>query len=157
AVVVLPQPDSPTSASVSPRLTLKDTSSTARTWPTVLRRKPLWMGKNLRSCFTSSSDSGAMLVALPPAGSASTRGDISLVIEEATDRLAAMRPEPGFECLALARHEARATRVEGAARRSIVRMRNPPANGRQLAARLVTQAGDGAQQRARVRVARIEK
>ena len=37
AVVVLPQPDSPTSASVSPRSTVKETSSTAwiggRAWP----------------------------------------------------------------------------------------------------------------------------
>ena len=37
-VVDLPQPDSPTSASVSPRAISKLTSSTARTRPTALRR-----------------------------------------------------------------------------------------------------------------------
>ena len=35
AVVLLPQPLSPTSASVSPRNSLNDTPSTARTLPTV--------------------------------------------------------------------------------------------------------------------------
>ena len=40
-VVVLPQPLSPTRPSVSPSLTKKLTSSTARTLPIVLREEPL--------------------------------------------------------------------------------------------------------------------
>ena len=40
AVVDLPQPDSPTSPSVSPRRTSKETPSTALTAPTCRRKKP---------------------------------------------------------------------------------------------------------------------
>ena len=72
AVVLLPHPDSPTSASVSPLLTSKDTSSTARTWPTTVRRKPRRMGKNLRRCFTSRSESLDILLVVPLAAVAST-------------------------------------------------------------------------------------
>ena len=43
-VVVLPQPDSPTSDSVSPRSMVKLTSSTARTWPTARPSRPRWIG-----------------------------------------------------------------------------------------------------------------
>src|SRR5215831_18373561 len=53
--VVLPQPDSPTSPSASPCRTTKLTSSTARTLPTTRRKKPLVIGKYLRSPRTSSS------------------------------------------------------------------------------------------------------
>src|SRR5207344_1317800 len=54
-VVVFPQPLSPTSDSVSPRLTKKLTSSTAFTWPTVFWRSPLRMGKYFLSPLTSRS------------------------------------------------------------------------------------------------------
>src|SRR6185436_3623886 len=54
-VVVLPQPLSPTSDSVSPRLTKKLTSSTAFTMPTVFWRSPLRMGKYFLSPLTSRS------------------------------------------------------------------------------------------------------
>src|SRR5262249_37821327 len=47
ASVDLPQPDSPTTPSVSPFSTVKDTSSTARTLPTRRPSRPPWMGK----CF----------------------------------------------------------------------------------------------------------
>ena len=43
--VVLPQPDSPTSASVRPGWIDSVTSSTARTWPTVRWIKPRLIGK----------------------------------------------------------------------------------------------------------------
>src|SRR6266545_6318577 len=101
AVVVLPQPDSPTRASVSPCLTVNETSSTARTWPMVLRRKPWRMGKNLRSCLTSSSASGAIEVTVPLAELATRHrlgvdrvGWIWLVIQEAAHGLS---PTQGLE------------------------------------------------------------
>ena len=53
--VVLPQPDSPTSASVRPDPMASETPSTARTWATVRFRIPLRIGKWTLSCFTSSS------------------------------------------------------------------------------------------------------
>src|SRR4051794_11712489 len=59
AVVVLPQPDSPTSASVSPAPTSNETSSTARISPTCLRRNPRLMGKNFLRFLTSSSVAGS--------------------------------------------------------------------------------------------------
>src|SRR5688572_15496683 len=56
-VVVLPEPDSPTTPSVSPRLTQKLTPSTALTWPTVLLNRPLLIGKYFFSPLTCSSTS----------------------------------------------------------------------------------------------------
>ena len=43
--VVFPQPDSPTNASVRPRLRSSETPSTALTWPTARCRKPRRIGK----------------------------------------------------------------------------------------------------------------
>ena len=43
--VVLPQPDSPTSAMVSPRFNSNETPSTARTYPTVRLKNPFRIGK----------------------------------------------------------------------------------------------------------------
>ena len=57
--VVLPQPDSPTSPSVSPARTSKSTPSTARTWPTTRCSAPARTGKVFASPRTSSS--GALL------------------------------------------------------------------------------------------------
>ncbi len=73
AVVVLPQPLSPTRPSASPSCTVKLTSSTARTWPVTRRNMPLAIGKNLRSPRTSSS--GAVMPVRPHrcAGSSSPR------------------------------------------------------------------------------------
>ena len=45
AVVDLPQPDSPTMPSVSPRFSSNETSSTALTWPTVKPNTPFLIGK----------------------------------------------------------------------------------------------------------------
>ena len=42
--VVLPEPDSPTTPTVSPSRTTSETPSTAFTWPTVRRRKPRLIG-----------------------------------------------------------------------------------------------------------------
>src|ERR1700733_903049 len=53
--VDLPQPDSPTSDSVSPRLMSKVTPSTAWTLAVTCPRNPPWMGKCFLSPFTSSS------------------------------------------------------------------------------------------------------
>src|SRR5437867_10083264 len=55
AVVVFPQPLSPTRDSVSPWLRKNVTSSTAFTRPTVFWRRPLRMGKYFFSPFTSRS------------------------------------------------------------------------------------------------------
>ena len=52
-VVVLPQPDSPTSESVSPWRMSKLTSSTARTLPTTRRSRPRRIGNHFCSCSTS--------------------------------------------------------------------------------------------------------
>ena len=50
--VVLPQPDSPTSPSVSPRWMAKLTPSTALTWPTTRWSTPPWTGKYLTRSVT---------------------------------------------------------------------------------------------------------
>ena len=42
--VVLPEPDSPTTPTVSPSRTASDTPSTALTWPTVRRKRPRLIG-----------------------------------------------------------------------------------------------------------------
>src|ERR1700704_4569439 len=55
AVVVFPQPLSPTRDSVSPRCRENVTSSTAFTRPTVFWRSPLRMGKYFLSPLTSRS------------------------------------------------------------------------------------------------------
>ena len=59
AVVVLPQPDSPTRANVSPRATSKLTSATALTRPTARRKTPARTGKSLTRPRTSRSGDGA--------------------------------------------------------------------------------------------------
>src|SRR6185369_2227700 len=53
--VVLPQPDSPTSPSVSPRRTSNETWSTARTQAPVRWRTPIFTGKCLTRSTTSTS------------------------------------------------------------------------------------------------------
>src|SRR5207244_6691351 len=65
AVVAFPQPDSPTSPSVSPAQTAKVIPATALTLPTVRLGKPARIGKFLTRSTTSSSG------ASPPAGRAS--------------------------------------------------------------------------------------
>ncbi len=49
--VVLPEPDSPTTPSVSPLRTATLTPSTALMWPTVLRRKPRLIGNQTFKSF----------------------------------------------------------------------------------------------------------
>ncbi len=51
--VVLPEPDSPTTPTVSPSRTLTETPSTALTNPTVLRKKPRLMGNQTRMSLAS--------------------------------------------------------------------------------------------------------
>ena len=46
--MVLPEPDSPTTPTVSPSRTAIDTPSTALTWPTVRFRKPRLIGNQTR-------------------------------------------------------------------------------------------------------------
>lgn len=49
--VVLPHPDSPTKPNVSPLNILKDKSSTALTFPTVLEKSPFLIGKIFLKIF----------------------------------------------------------------------------------------------------------
>jgi hypothetical protein len=58
AKVVLPDPLSPTMPRVSPARTDRLASLTAFTWPTVLRRKPFWIGNQTRR-FSVRTTSGA--------------------------------------------------------------------------------------------------
>jgi hypothetical protein len=60
-VVVLPQPDSPTTPSVSPRATSKDTSFTAFTAPTCRDRTPFLIGNSFRRFRTDTSGSIAFM------------------------------------------------------------------------------------------------
>ena len=57
-VVDFPQPDSPTSPSVSPRCTEKLTPETAWTSPTLCRNSPARIGKFFTRSFTSSTGAG---------------------------------------------------------------------------------------------------
>ena len=57
--VVLPEPDSPTTPSVSPLRSAMLTPSTALMWPTVLRSTPRRIGNQTLRSFASSS-SGAL-------------------------------------------------------------------------------------------------
>ena len=57
--VVLPQPDSPTTPSVSPFLTVRSTPSTARTAPTVCLKTPALIGKCLTRPSTRSKASSS--------------------------------------------------------------------------------------------------
>ena len=70
AVVDLPQPDSPTMPSVSPRRTLSVTSSTACTSPALRENTPEATGKRLVSPSTSISGSLHALTRRPPAATA---------------------------------------------------------------------------------------
>src|SRR6516225_5435907 len=108
AVVVLPQPDSPMTPSVSPGSTVKSTPSTALTQRTLRRRgkTPPALGKYLARCSASSSGGmpGPSLLNLQ-GGAPASRG--------------AAGGEPhlfGFGCGAL-RHDFAAARMKGTARR----------------------------------------
>src|SRR5919112_2397930 len=57
ATVDLPQPDSPTSPTVSPRRSDRLTPSTARTWPTVFLKTIPWVSGN-SFCKSTISSSG---------------------------------------------------------------------------------------------------
>ena len=71
-IVDLPQPDSPTSASVRPAGTSRSTPSTARTQPTARWNRPLRIGNQTRSPSARSSGDASLTVAAPapPRGSA---------------------------------------------------------------------------------------
>src|SRR5262249_18194963 len=105
AVVVLPQPLSPTRASVSPSWTSKLTSSTARTSVTTRREKPFWRGKNFRRCWTESSgpDAAPWLTPRPrPRGGSSvaaSRGGVHVVVEEAAGALVIVDGTEGWHSL----------------------------------------------------------
>src|SRR5215468_9023386 len=66
--VVLPQPDSPTRPSVSPTPMVKLTPSTAWTWPTVRRSRPLRTGKCFLRSWTARTGWFALTIAVPAGG-----------------------------------------------------------------------------------------
>src|SRR6516162_3157010 len=82
-VVVLPQPDSPITPSVSPGQTAKSTPSTALTQPTLRRsRGPVLTGKYFRRPCSSSSGADILFLCLlvsEPAFRRPTRTDAVIV------------------------------------------------------------------------------
>src|SRR5713101_9026108 len=155
-VVVLPQPLSPTRASVSPRSTWKETSSTARTWPTTRRSRPWRMGKCLRSPLTSSKRSVigyAWCWRTTGSGRASSRKRSSrrLGIEE-TGRLLRCPHGAGRRLLliAAAGHEVGASRMERAPRGAIVGMRDGALDDGEARAHARLDARHGAEEGARI-------
>src|SRR6185312_13045401 len=124
AVVVFPQPLSPTSDSVSPWFRKKLTSSTAFTRPTVFCRRPLRIGKYFFSPLTSSSTDlrEAALVILVRVRS---------LVEKATDSsTVAELLKPRDVLVAAAGNRCHATRMERAAGGPVERVRNRSADGR---------------------------
>src|SRR5450631_50632 len=153
AVVVFPQPLSPTRDSVSPRFTTKLTPSTAFTWPTVFWSRPLRIGKYFLSPLTSRSTdlAGAakpfvILVRLS-----------SLV--EKTAYLSSLADSLKLWNLgvAAAGNGGNATGMEGTTGRPVERMGHRPADGRKLQPRHGLDAWNGLQQSLRIRVLRVVK
>src|SRR6266496_2055121 len=153
AVVVFPQPLSPTSDSVSPRLRKNVTSSTAFTLPTVLWRSPLRMGKYFLSPFTSRSTdlSESTLPSLIVARF------VSLVEKTACLSSFADRHEKRLLRVAAAGCKGSAARMERATCRSVERMGNRPADRRKLYPRHGVDAWNRLQQSLRIRVFWIVK
>src|SRR5215207_8187337 len=144
ARVDLPQPDSPTIPSVSPRCSWKDTPSTAWTSPTCrLNTTPLVNGKCLtRSCTSRTTSSGGLEAA----------------IEHLTGEVACAGPagddlEKGRPLIQAHRLRVRATRVELASRRDSHEVGRQALDRRQVLA-LEIHARDGLQQALGVRVRR---
>src|SRR6185295_15356687 len=119
-VVVFPQPLSPTSDSVSPRLTKKLTPSTAFTWPTVFWRSPLRMGKYFLSPLTSRSTESSE----PACPVVTAAAFWSLVEKTACLSSPADIQQQRVLLVAPARHERNAPRMERAAFRPVERMGN---------------------------------
>src|SRR5215469_9298035 len=139
--VVLPQPDSPTSPSVSPSPTVKLTSSTARTCPTTRRKNPLEIGKYFRSSLTSSSggtfSAGRLVIPVQPrrdTRSSSPAAELQPVAVSGPPRAPL-----GYHFVA--------ARMERASRRAIERMRQGARDYGQRGARLAIEARDRTQQR----------
>src|SRR4029077_11554185 len=86
----------------------------------------------------------------PPSGV----GEKSLVEEAAHGVLVADGPQARRASIARARHEAFTAWVKGTARRPVVGVRYGARDRRQALGRAHTHAGDGAQERPRIRMAR---
>src|SRR3954447_3495198 len=171
--VDLPQPDSPTSPSVSPRRSVRFTPSTARTWPTVRLKTIPWVsGKYFfRSLISSSgapgggaggraaSASGSSDAAMLPELSSDTQDLLAVVAGRlaAGDDQAQRRPVPG----AVAPREGLraepatgAAGVEGAAGRDLRQVRRLTGD-RLEPASLDLDLRHGAHQTVGVRVGRV--
>src|SRR6266849_5304556 len=155
-VVVLPQPLSPTRASVSPRSTWKETSSTARTCATTRRSRPRRMGKCLRRLLTSSRRSvigyaWCWRTTGFDRASSRKRSSRRLGIEEAGRLLRdSDRTRRRLLLIATAGHEVGASRMERAPRGAVVRMRDGALDDGQARANARLDARHGAEQSPRV-------
>src|SRR6476620_11160864 len=95
ATVDLPQPDSPTMPTVSPRCSVRSTPSTACTWPTVFLKTMPWVsGKYFCSPRTSSSGSPAGTSARTLAAVMSAGSDTDDLLAVVARGLAARADEP---------------------------------------------------------------
>src|SRR5208282_1414485 len=152
-VVVFPHPLSPTSDRVSPRLRKKVTSSTAFTWPTVFWRSPFRMGKYFLSPLTSRSadfsEPAVPFFIVVRCGS----------LVEKTAHLSSIpsRQKQRVLGVAAAGYGGNAAGMERATRRPVERVRNRPADGRELQPWHGVDAWNGLEQGLRIRVFRVVK
>src|SRR5438067_1391461 len=159
-VVVLPQPDSPTSPSVSPRLTKKLTSSTALTLATVRwKRMPFVIGKYFLRFFTSSRMSPCPFVETISVVGVATVSDKGHLL----GRLQGVALEPAQRIMVLGHRAQRrpfgallldiaAARREGAALRRVDQIRRQALDRDQALLALLVQTGDRLQEAHRVGV-----
>src|SRR5260221_9043359 len=158
--VDLPQPDSPTSPSVSPWRIARSTPSTALTRATVRPRMPERTGNQVRSPRTSRMGSAAVQGG-PGLDRAATASATSRPIEPgavlgdpAARQLAAYREQVRFLAVAATDRE-RAARLELAAGRQPDHVRRRAVDRLQRLAIIGVEPRDGAEQRPRVGVLRV--
>src|SRR5947199_2151524 len=140
--VVLPQPDSPTTPSVSPFSSVNDTPSTARTSPVFLNSRPPNTG-NLTFRFLTSRMCGIFFV-----------GDS---VEVAADEMARRALDQHRLDIGARLEPVRATRGEFAAGRQIENVGHRARNRRQALGPGAVDARQRAEQPARVRMHRISE
>src|SRR5438067_6868091 len=157
-VVVLPQPDSPTRPSVSPRRIEKLTSSTARTRPEGPPKSPPPTVKCLTRWRTSSSTSEPAAARAPPAAVGTSAGGLILPLQPrrlpARAHVAGLADGlEGWRLDGAALHAERAARGERAARRQPCEIGRLALDRRQSRAARLVQPRHRAQQPERVGMA----
>ena len=129
AIVVLPEPDSPTSATHSPRPTANDTSEAATTVPARVRC-------SARSSSTASSDAAPASVVVAPCGGTCWTTDVQLPADAAHPPAGVGLQQRRHGGVAV-RHVQRAARRERAARRPLAHADGHALDAAQLARRRV--------------------